>query len=478
MSKTFLYLILSGFLALNVTGCSLFGSSDEETETAEISEDGDEFAKDDFESDGEMDMEMGEEGEPMDEEGDPLGDDEFAEEGDEPVGEDDFADEDEYPDDDYAETADEIEAESTDGLDDGDFAVGEIGEDSVMVDEGDIPEETLSSNEEQDLFANESVVEDTQSYDSYEPVEFVGGGASNLVSVKKMKPAAYSRAGANINRLYVVRDGDNMSNVAQKIYGSDRSSDLLAWNGHFAGKSLKVGDKIYYSSPAAPNDPEMKTYYEDNNLAPQFYTSKSGENIRSIAQSLLGNERSWMELYATNPDVTSKWALPTGTQLRYWDGTSAGQPMAQADAPPPAPVDEIPADEPEEDIDLADVEEEDLDIDDPEIADIDEDFDDLDDNDLNPPPAVGSTSVAPPPPPPPAAKVVAPPPPPPPLEKSNSFGKKFANKLNNSKKAPKVQDDSMIMGALGGLLILAAVILLIFIRRSRAKRVNFTQTQV
>ena len=114
--------------------------------------------------------------------------------------------------------------------------------------------------------------------------------SKNYISVKKMKPAAYKRAGDNINRLYVVRSGDNMDSIANKLYGSSSEADrLYSYNPSFSWKKHSVvGDKIYYESPNNKNDPTMMTYYEDNNVAPSYYTSQDGDNIRKISKKLLG----------------------------------------------------------------------------------------------------------------------------------------------------------------------------------------------
>ena len=511
MVRALMYLFLGLFLALNMSACSIFGSDDEEQDTATVSEEkkeGDEYSYDDFEegdsesadSEDESDDDSGEED--FDEEvGEEVLEVGAVEEGAEPVDiatEDSFADEnavDDYPDDDYSigggesEGAENVAAlEPTPGEDE--FSDGE----SLVADEGEsdqvIPEEPLESNEDDDLFARdeepapapEPEPEPQQSFADTSGLEgddrFID--VPSFVPVKKMKAAAYTRAGSNINRLYVTRPGDDMGSIAGKIYGSDRSEDLYKWNSHFRGKDLKVGDKVYYSSPNNPNDQSMKTFYEDNNISPQYFTAQKDGNFRKVAQKLLGHERSWMEVYATNDSIDDKWSLPAGTQLRYWpDGAAAT--VAQASPPPPAPepepepepvaVSEPEPEEPAEVEEIAEVEE--VEEIPEEVANIDEPSDMESDEDFAPPPAAGSVKPVPPPPPNP----VAPPPPPPPPPPSP-----LANKLNNVKKSGGsslgAQDDSMIMGALGGLLILAAIILLVFLRRGRSKRVNFSQTQV
>src|SRR5690606_18208841 len=83
--------------------------------------------------------------------------------------------------------------------------------------------------------------------------------------------------------------------------------------------------------PNRPNDQEkMLTFYEDNGIPSQVYQSGPDESIRTISKKLLGHERSWMEVWATNPSVESKWLLPEGTTLRYWpaDAIAVGGPEA------------------------------------------------------------------------------------------------------------------------------------------------------
>lgn len=311
-----------------------------------------------------------------------------------------------------------------------------------------------------------------------------------------------------MNRLYVVRPGDDIDSIAQKIYGdSSRSEDLYSYNPHFRGKSVKVGDKIYYESPVNPTDQRMITFYEDNNVTPQYYTSDEGDNIRKVSESLLGHERSWMEIWATNEDVQSKWTLPAGVRLRYWpEGASVPTTVAmnepvnnspvEMDEPAPAPMPEpttepepMPSDEPPAPSDMAmnepdmpDLNNDDMGMDESdEIAKLDDPqaFDDGSGaEDFDPPPVAGSTGTPPPP------KPVAPPPPPPPAPKAD-FNKPAPPKNvdinppgSSDDPLAAFSDDSTIMAGIGALLILAAVIVLIFIRRNRAKRVNFSQTQV
>lgn len=496
MKNTLLLITLALFFSLNLTGCSLFSSSEDEQETATVSEEQasqtDEFASDDFEDGDNTDSTF---------DPDSPSDDQMSSSNEELASDDveveDSFGEDNYPDDDYSTggSAPEQQASSDDYIDDSSFG----SDDSLVVDEGGLPDSAMTENQEEDLFGGDTEpvapIVDTpvfadNSFSDSEPVYDV----PQFVPVKKIKPAAYQRAGANINRLYVVRSGDDMVSISQKLFGSDRSEDLYAYNSHFRGKSLKVGDKVYYPSPNNPNDQTMLTYYEDNNIPPQYYTSQEGDNIRVISKNLLGHERSWMEVYATNSNVESKDRLPAGLQIRYWpEGGAAPMPVAQNDFqdPPmnepvaePQPMDEPPAvaetnineEMPDEMGEPKEVK-----LDEPqEVAQLDEPepMDDPmieEEEDFNPPPAAGTVGGQPP-------KAVAPPPPPPPAPRAKFNQPPPADIApeggGDSAPLANMGEDSTIMAALGGLLILAFVIMLIFIRRSRSKRVNFSQTQV
>ncbi|MCB0410917.1 MAG: hypothetical protein KDD22_00215, partial [Bdellovibrionales bacterium] len=203
---------------------------------------------------------------------------------------------------------------------------------------------------------------------SYSETESVGAGgadepvAKKNIPVKKIASTPYESNGTLVNAVYIARDGDTIKSVAQKIYGSDRSEDLLAVNPHFRSRGLKVGSKVYYNSPNRPEDRgKLLTYYEDIGLAPEIYVTKEGDNIRKVSKSLLGHERSWQEVYATN-DVESKGDLSSGIQLRYWTGTDipamAGNTAPSMDTasassepemetpPPPPSMEDMAANEP------------------------------------------------------------------------------------------------------------------------------------
>lgn len=489
MRNSILLIILSLIFSFNLTGCSLFSSDGEEQENATVAEEGTEAGAegedslegdtDEFE-DGEFDAEAMAKDE---------GDEESLEDlaSDDVEAEDNFGDE--YPDDDYGAKASTQASADDDFIDDNSFAdASDTEEGDLFADEGGaLPDDTMASNEEADLFAANEMepVVDTPTYDD-SSFDSMGDYAEPkaFVPVKKMKAATYKRAGANINRLYIVRQGDNMDSIAEKIYGnSSKAEDLYSYNSHFRGKTVNVGDKIYYSSPNSPNDSSMKTYYEDNNIAPQYYSSQDGDNIRKVAKKLLGHDRSWMEIYATNPNLDSKNTITGGLQLRYWpDGSAPAPSMAMnepAQTPPPAmeEPEEMPVEEPMEEVAANEPEEmTEPDMEATDVAQIEEPpafEDDMDE--VTPPPAAGS--VAPPPPP----KPVAPPPPPPAVRPN--FNKPKPPRVavdvgGGADNALGLDEDSKTMAVLGFLMLLACAIVIVFIRRNRSKKVNFSQTQV
>ena len=164
------------------------------------------------------------------------------------------------------------------------------------------------------------------------------------ISVKKIKSAPFYRAGVWANAVYILRPGDTLRRVSQKIYGQDqdRSKGLLAINPHLKS-TTKAGNKVYYNSPYRPMDREkLLFYYEDKGMGPSIYVTRPQDNIRKVSKKLLGFSGAWKEIWATNLQVESKWEVASGVELRYWAGDSsssggAGMPLASAPSlPPPA----------------------------------------------------------------------------------------------------------------------------------------------
>lgn len=295
-----------------------------------------------------------------------------------------------------------------------------------------------------------------------------------VASLKKVVSQPYKQGKTLVNAYYIVRDGDTAESISQKVFAStDHVKELCRVNAYNCGRGLKAGDKMYYNSPQRPNDDTVvKSFYEDAGVQPQFYTAKQGDNIRRVGKDILGHDRSWMELWATN-EVDSKGDLDEGTQLRYWPTSEIAAPALAANEPPPAPVEDAappmdappiqdqaaapPMDQgmppeqfspPAEDLAMNNP---------PPPSDMDQG--------MPPAPDAGAMAgtIEPPPP---------PPPPPPPTEVAQAGGDMSAADAN--------QQNFML--GVGAVLLLAAAALFISIRKKRARRqIDFnttTQTQI
>ncbi len=325
MMRILLTLFLSLFLTIGFTACSSSDSEKEQqasdgfeeddgAESAFADDEGDEEGDEDDDEEGFADSEGGETdgGVFADEDGD--GDEDFGDEevagGDDAgifadEGEDDFGGEEIADGDDIFADTDSDSAVADDGNDSLDFP-----DDSAGTDLADISEEDVldAAGETSDALS----VADAMSME--EPAK------PKWVPVKKIKEVPFKRSGALMNRVYIVRPDETLKDISAKIYGSDaREGDLLSWNPYFNRKAPKVGDKVYYESPGSPTDEsQILTYYEDNNIQPETYVTKEGDNVRKISKDLLGHNRSWMEVWATNPNVESKGVVEPGLEIKYW----------------------------------------------------------------------------------------------------------------------------------------------------------------
>ncbi len=435
MFKKYLLIFIAAFALITTSGCSLFSSDSEEPKEEAVSED-------------------------------TVSDEEVSDSTEETVADSDEEEVvDEYPDDDYGSDGTAVaatdDASATPTEDDSsalpDQPVdGAAQEDTLLVDGTDTATSTAATEDTSSSYS--APVQDSSTSmvsDSYVP-------ESNYIPVQKMKKTPFTRGGAVLNRLYIVRNGDTLESIAQKTMGDgSRSNDLMSWNPTFQSKGIKVGDKVYYSSVKNPNDnSQILLYYEEAGVQPSYYTGKSGDSLRKVAKNLLGHERSWMEIYATNDSVDDKWQLAEGTQVRYWpDGTAAAPMQAQAAAEPaPAPEEPVPTEE------MPAVEEPAMTADaGSEPAPTEEMPAAPDESGMATAAAQMEEPPAPPPEatPPPAAQIE---PPAPPAEEGSGSG--LADLMGGG------EDDSMMVAILGGLLVVAALIMIVFIRRGR-KKVNY-----
>lgn len=268
--------------------------------------------------------------------------------------------------------------------------------------------------------------------------------APKMIPVKKIADAPYNKNGVLVNTVYLVRQGDDLNSISQKIYGSDNTAALLQANPNLSN-GVKVGDKVYYNSPKRPQDSSrMLTYYEDNGMPAMSYVAKSGDNIRTVSKGLLGDQASWKEVWATNMAVDSKDELAEGTELRYWpEGAAAAAPVAAAPTPAPMPeTPQMPEPAPEAPVAANDL---------PQADDFA-----LPDDMANAGAPAGTVAAEPPP----------PPPPPPPAAPAKSV-------------ASNDEKDLTFMLSAGGLLLVGVGVLLGIIRKGRSRKMSMnTHTQI
>ncbi len=146
--------------------------------------------------------------------------------------------------------------------------------------------------------------------------------------------SAISRKGANLNRFYFLRAGDNSNNVAELVYGTaSKASDLKKWN---KGRWIP-GKVVYYTSPTQAEDSQMISLYDERNLTPEEHTVARGESMSSIAKNKLGSLSSWKELAVTN-GLSSPDTLSRGQVIKIYTDLNGAPLVAQAPeavAPPP-----------------------------------------------------------------------------------------------------------------------------------------------
>ena len=171
----------------------------------------------------------------------------------------------------------------------------------------------------------------------------------SFIPLNKIISVAYKKSDYLVNAVYIARENDTLQTVSQKIYGSDKTSDLYVINPHLQSRSVKVGDKIYYNSPLRPDDSSrLLFYYEDINAPSSFHLLSPGDNIRSVSSQLLGHPNSWKEIWATNPELESKGEISRSINIVYWPKQTVAQ-AAPAPEPPapepsiePSPSDKMP----------------------------------------------------------------------------------------------------------------------------------------
>ena len=245
--------------------------------------------------------------------------------------EEDFQDEEEDDDTDYSEDDDSFDEESDLRDSEDDDYIAESTDDSLApIDESSTeggtvsPEETSAEQPAQPSAESQSDLPPAAITPS--PTEAEEPAPKQFIPLKKIKAQAYTKGNYLVNGVYIARGKDTIESVSQKIYNEDHQEVLYAINPHLRNRALKVGDKVYYSSPRRPQDSSgILTYYEDMGIPPQTHLIAAEQNIRSVSQSLLGHKDSWKEIWATNPGILSKGTVTKSMELKYWPADAAPQ---------------------------------------------------------------------------------------------------------------------------------------------------------
>lgn len=256
--------------------------------------------------------------------------------------------------------------------------------------------------------------------------------------------------GTWINTVYIARPKEKLAEISMKIFGADKSEELknIDENKYLKTRSVKSGDKIYYSSPLRPEDStKMLSYYEDIGSVPETYVAKKGDSLKKVSSKLLGFDTAWKEVWITN-NMTSKTSLKEGEMIRYWKVTDVA---TTAEAPKANLVDAAPnaaASEP-----------------------------------LPPPPVEAQAQMPPPPPPDMGMAPTEPPPPPADLmpppqaagEVAKSRKKIDLDAAAEEEEAEAEAIDSDTMTSLGALGILVALMAFVIIRKKKQKEAQMAE---
>jgi len=276
--------------------------------------------------------------------------------------------------------------------------------------------------------------------------------ASSGGSLQKVALTPWRVNGVLYNAVYFAKPGDTLKGISKIVYGSDRTKDLKKGNPMFKSRSVKPGDKVYYTSSSRPqDDTRVLSFYEDQGMQPEVYVAKDGDSVKSVSKELFGYRDGWKELYSMN-SFESKGTLPAGTEIRYFPMTKQAPVVAQNNVASPAETQTPP-------VQMVTPK--------PEMAMAPPPQEMVPPAETTPPPPSEAMAELPPPPPPPPMETpqeMAPPPPPPAVAETP----KRPVVAEESMEAPPVWEDTTVMLGAGALALIA--IGGVFVVRSRKKR--------
>lgn len=182
------------------------------------------------------------------------------------------------------------------------------------------------------------------------PVGLTGGGAQTPVSepgshllpgeelAPEPRPIAVVPEQAPSARLYVVKGGDTLSEIAQRELGSARRwQEIVALNPGLDPARLRAGKQLRL--PGGAGEPKASTSKPTTAAKPapakpapvvasgRTHKVGKGESLWKIAERTLGNGKRWGEIAALNPQVNPD-KLVAGTVLKLPAGSVASAPSA------------------------------------------------------------------------------------------------------------------------------------------------------
>ena len=127
---------------------------------------------------------------------------------------------------------------------------------------------------------------------------------------------------------YVVRQGDTLSRIATKIYGSSAKwKDLANLNTHIKNANLIFpGDVIKIKADNETSVAFMKTYKEKQDASKVVEVVRKGDTLEKIAKRKLGDGSVWKYIWSNNrSSVGNPHKLEVGTKLQFSTGLFSPQ---------------------------------------------------------------------------------------------------------------------------------------------------------
>lgn len=215
--------------------------------------------------------------------------------------------------------------------------------DAELTTDGQAPEAQLASAPPMESAVEESLTEDTTqpaatTEPSYEASPYSDGksisspGAAKFIKSKTDNGnyASNSNSGGG-DASYVVRSGDTLALIAEKIYGTPKFyKDLAQQNGIAAPYRIYPGDEIKFS---ASNKKSM-AFAKKLKGSKKTVKVQAGDTLSSIAAKVFGSAYAWKTLAAYNKDkISNPNQISKGMVLAYVDFGDGAAAEASEDQP-------------------------------------------------------------------------------------------------------------------------------------------------